>query len=248
MKEKSYEEITCNKGSFYSAKNGINLLLEYNIPFIVKGVILPQNRNETEEFETYASTIPWMSKPPAYSMFFDLRARRDKKNELIKKIRMTPEEGINILTRKKETYIKGIKQFCSIFSSPPGDKLFRCGAGAGKGSIDPYGNFQLCLLLREPSYNLKKGNLKECLTGFFPKIREVKAENPDYLRRCAKCFLKSLCEQCPAKSRSEHGTLDTPVEYFCDITHKQAEYLGLVKNGEKTWEVQNWKERVDNFS
>jgi hypothetical protein len=75
----------------------------------------------------------------------------------------------------------------------------------------------------------------------------MKAKNKDYLNRCAKCFLKGLCEQCPAKSWAEHGTLDTPVDYLCEIAHTLARYLGLIKDNENAWEVGNWRERVSKF-
>ena len=58
------------------------------------------------------------------------------------------------------------------------------------------------------------------------------------------CFLKGLCEQCPAKSWTENGTLDTPVEYLCSVAHAQARWMGWLKDGEKAWEVKDWKERV----
>ena len=79
-------------------------------------------------------------------------------------------------------------------------------------------------------------------------MREMRAENPDYLARCARCFLKGLCEQCPAKSWTEHGTLDTPVEYLCEVAHAQARYLGLLEEGEIAWEVDGWRERLRSFS
>jgi radical SAM protein with 4Fe4S-binding SPASM domain len=102
------------------------------------------------------------------------------------------------------------------------------------------------MMLRHPDavYDLGKGSLKDALTDFFPRLREMKATNPEYLARCARCFLKGLCEQCPAKSWMEHGTFDTPVEYLCRIAHAQALYLGLLKEGEKAWEVVDWRDRV----
>ena len=81
-------------------------------------------------------------------------------------------------------------------------------------------------------------------TFFFPELRQTKAENPDYLDRCARCFLKGLCGQCPAKSWMEHGALDTPVEYLCELGHAQARYLGLLEDGEMAWEVGDWEERI----
>jgi hypothetical protein len=72
----------------------------------------------------------------------------------------------------------------------------------------------------------------------------LRATNPDYLQRCAVCFLKGLCEQCPGKSWAEHGTLDTPVEYLCKMAHAQARWLGWLDNNEMGWTVIKWKERV----
>lgn len=251
MKKSSYEAVTGVSGSFEAARRGINLLLNYKIPFIVKGISLSSNKNEIEEFKVWAAAIPWMDKPPAYSMFFDLRCRRDdpKKNLVIKKLRLSAYEGLKVLTRRKEEYIKEMKEFCSKFMHPPGDKIFSCGSGCGNGSVDAYGYFQPCMPLRHPDcvYDLRKYSIKDGLENFFPKMREMKARNQEYLAKCAECFLKGLCEQCPAKSWMEHGTLDTPVEYLCDIAHAQARYLGLIKDNEKAWETDNWKERIRSF-
>jgi MoaA/NifB/PqqE/SkfB family radical SAM enzyme len=236
MKKSSYEAVTRTSGSFETAWRGIKLLLEKKIPFVVKGAMLPSNKDEIEEFEEWASNIPWMDKPPSYSMFFDLRCRRDgNKNELIKKLRLSPKEGLGMLTRRKDKYLKNMREFCSKFMRPPGDKLFSCSSGRG-GCVDAYGVFQPCMLLRHKDcvYDLKKGSLKDALEVFFPKLSEI-------------CFLKGLCEQCPAKSWMEYGDLDTPVEYLCQVAHEQARFLGLIERGEKAWEVNGWKDRVNKF-
>jgi len=249
MKKSSYEAVTRISGSFESSRRGINLLLEHKVPFVVKGAILPGNKEETDEFEKWAAAIPWMDNPPSYSMFFDLRCRREvQKNELIKKLRVSPQDGVRFFTRRKDKYIKEMKEFCFKFMRPAGDRLFSCGSGHG-GCVDAYGKFQSCMMLRHPDtvYDLRKGTLKDALENFFPKTREIKATNSDYLKRCAKCFLKGLCEQCPAKSWMEYCTLDTPVEYFCEIAHAQAKYLGLLKEGEMAWEVKDWRERIREF-
>jgi radical SAM protein with 4Fe4S-binding SPASM domain len=129
---------------------------------------------------------------------------------------------------------------------PPGDRLFACGAGHGT-CVDAYGRAQMCMMLRHPdrAYDLKTGSLRDALTCFFPRLRETRATNPEYLARCARCFLKGLCEQCPAKSWAEHGTLDTPVEYLCQVAHAQAHDLGLLRNGERAWEVRDGRSRVE---
>jgi radical SAM protein with 4Fe4S-binding SPASM domain len=219
---------------------------------VVKGALLPPNSQEIKEFESWASTIPWTDTIPSYSLFFDLRARRDskQKNQLIKSLRLLPEEAVAFFYRRREQYLKEMREFCSKFTRPSGRNIFACGAGARNGCVDAYGQLQLCMLVRHPDtvYNLKKGSLKNALTNFFSEIRKIKAENPDYLTRCARCFLQGLCEQCPARSWMEHGTLDTPVDYHCEIAHAQARALGLLEKGELAWKIVQWQERICNFS
>lgn len=248
MKPQSYEAVSRVPGSYDEFWGGVGLLLKRNIPFVVKGALLPPNRGELDSFEAWAATLPAMDKAPNYSMFFDLRGRRDSptKNRLIKTLRLKPADGITIQKRRRESYRRIMQEFCSKFMGPRGDLLFTCDAGPGA-CIDPYGVLQSCLPLRHPDmvYDLKKGSLKDALIIFFPRLRaETRATNPDYLARCARCFLHGLCVQCPAKSWAEHGTLDTPVEYFCRVAHAEARDLGLLRERELAWEVTDWKERI----
>ena len=265
MHANSYDEVTVSPGAFKEFWQGVSIFRRLNIPHEVKQSLLPQNRAEVDEFEAFAASIPFMNGvPPGYSMNFDLRARRDNpaKNRFIKSLRVSPEDTLAMVTRDPEKYINQMRQFVSKFLSPPGDKLFSCGAGLGA-SVDAYGNAQMCLLLRHPQtvYLLEtqthykqhpqtsSSPLKFALQDFFPLVRQMRATNPDYLKRCAVCFLRGFCDQCPAKSWEEHGTLDTPVEYLCEVTHLQAEYLGLLKNGEKSWTLSRevWQARISAF-
>jgi radical SAM protein with 4Fe4S-binding SPASM domain len=252
MKKKSYEAVTRVPGSYEAAWRGVNMLLERQIPFIVKGTILPPTRSEAAEFEAWAATIPWMNNPPKYSMSLDLRGRRDsdKKNRLINGLRLSPEQELKVIMGRGDRYVEEMRQFCSKFTGSPGDELFHCGSGLGSGCVDAYGRFQPCMLLRHPDIicDLKKQSLKVALTKKVPKMRRIKAKNPEYLARCARCFLKGFCDQCPGKSWIEHGTLDSPVDYLCAIAHAKARYLGLLKVGEKAWEIEDWQERIDSFS
>jgi len=251
MRPQSYEASSRVPGSYVEFRRGVDLLLDRGVPFIVKAALLPPNRGEMDEFEAWAATIPAMDRPPSYSMFFDLRGRRDSpaKNRQIAGLRVSPEQGVAIVTRRRAAYLEEMRQFCSKFMGPAGDRLFACGAGHGT-CVDAYGRAQMCMMLRHPDMacDLKAGSLHDALTSHFPRWRETRATNPDYLARCARCFLKGLCEQCPAKSWTEHGTLDTPVEYLCQVAHTQARDLGLLRAGEQAWEVTDWRARVKAFS
>ena len=194
-----------------------------------------------------AATIPWMDGPPSYAVHLDLRARRDSRarNRRIEHLRLPPAETVALLARRESAYCRSMARFSAMFLGPPGDALFSCSAGETC-CVDAYGVAQACMLLRHPDtvYDLRQGTLAEALTDAFPRLRTLRASNPDYLARCARCFLKGLCEQCPAKSWAEHGTLDTPVAYLCWVAHAQARYLGLLDEGERAWEVAGWQERI----
>ena len=247
MHRESSDAITRVPGAYLQYHEGMNLLLERQIPIVVKSVLLPPNKHERDEFEAWADTLPSMDINPPYAIFLNLRARRDSvlKNRMISELRFSPEEGLAFLTRDKDDYCKSVAQFSAQYLYPQGERLFNCGAGEG-GCVDAYGNYQMCIPLRHPDtvYDLHQGSLKEALTDVFPRLRDLRANNPAYLERCARCFIKSLCEQCPGKSWTEHGTLDTPVEYLCQLGHAQARYLGLIDEGEYAWEVRDWRERI----
>jgi radical SAM protein with 4Fe4S-binding SPASM domain len=246
MHRESYEAVSRAPGSFAQFRHGVDLLLERQVPFIVKGVLLPPNRGERDEFEAWAATTPGMTRPPAYSLFLDLRNRRDDpdKNRLIESLRLTPEEALAVLARDEITYRREQAKFAARFMGPPGAELFRCGAGHAV-SIDACGRAQPCMGVRAPdlTVDVLGSSLSDALERF-GRLNDIRATNPEYLRRCAVCFLHGFCEQCPAKSWSEHGSLDTPVEYLCSVAHAQARYLGWLEQRENAWSVIEWRGRV----
>ena len=238
--------VTRNPGSHEASRRGIELLAGHGVPFVIKGAVLPPTRREMDRFETWARVTAGLSEPPAYAALFDLRSRRDDeaKNGRIRKLRLTPAEYVRLAARRGESQRAELRAFVARFSGVPGDRLFTCLADSG--SIDAYGGFQACLALRHPRtvYDLKTGSLAAAVSEFLPEVREMRSAEPAYLGRCGRCFLKSLCLQCPAKSWAEHGTLDDPVEYFCGITHAQAVSIGVLRAGETAWMVADWPARV----
>lgn len=245
----SYNAFTRSKNGFCEFQSGLQLLLDRNIPFIIKPVILPPNENEILEFEAWATNHPGIIQSN-YAYYLDLRARRDSptKNQLIKNLRITPQQGLLLETHNQDSFYREILHFCTHFLYPQGDQLFSCGAGQ-TGCVDAYGQYQMCTLLRHPdfTYDLSTGTLYDALNRFFPKFLNLRAKNSDYINRCARCFLKSLCGQCPGRSWIEHGNLDTPIEYLCQVAHEKAIFIGLLNPGEVAWEISNWQERIENL-
>jgi radical SAM protein with 4Fe4S-binding SPASM domain len=242
----AYEAVTRTPGSFEASRRGLELLRGHGVPLVVKGAVLPPTRREIDDFEAWAAGLGGASGPPSSVLLLDLRSRRDgSKNELIARLRLSADEFVALARRRGETVVAEWRDFCGRSGGARGDRLFTCLPGGGSAAIDPYGRLQYCLGLRHPEtvYDLAAGSLREAVTDFLPRLRERRATDPAYLERCARCFLKGLCEQCPAKSWAEHGTLDTPVEYFCGIAHAQAVAAGLLEPGRKAWEVAGGEKR-----
>jgi radical SAM protein with 4Fe4S-binding SPASM domain len=249
MSKESYESVTQTPGSHARMMRGIALLEEQHVPFTLTWVPLPPNVKETDAFDVWASEASNGNSTPLYLFLFDLRRNSSNKNSRILDLRWTPAQSLQFLTRKPSRYVATTQALFSDYGGLTGAALFPCGAGLHSGCVDAYGSLQACLTLRHPqaAYDLSRGSLKDALTDFFPQIRQQKAANPDYLSRCARCFLKPMCHHCPAKSWMEHGTLDTPVEYLCDVAHAQARWLGLLHNSERAWEVEDHEMRIKRF-
>ncbi|MBN1663788.1 MAG: radical SAM protein [Deltaproteobacteria bacterium] len=247
MRKATYESVTGKKGSFEEFQSGLKNLLDRNIPVYVKGTLLPANRHEINDFIAWAQSLPRMDDLASFVMFLELRHRRDseRKNKRIAKMRLSPEEGLKVLTMQPELYRKEMKKFFDHFMMKPTDLVFTCNA-ANRVCIDAYGNIQYCLALRHPDTVLdsRRYSLEYAVKEFFPKLRGMRSRNADFLSRCARCFLRGFCDQCPAKSWNESGTLDQPADYWCRIAHEQARYLNIIGNGENAWEVKNWRDRI----
>lgn len=247
MTAETYEAVTRAPGSFAAFRRGLDLLREHGVPVAVKGAYLPATRREMDEFEAWAARVTGSPDPPSSALLFDLRSRRDGgKNALIAGLRIGGDEFVRVARRHGEAALDEWRDFCARAGGARGDRLFNCLPAGGSAAVDAYGRLQYCLSLRHPDtvYDLRAGSLREAVTEFLPRVREMRSTDPAYVERCGRCFLRGLCEQCPAKSWAEYGTLDTPVEYFCGVAHAQAVAAGLLAPGEKAWTVPDGQERA----
>lgn len=243
----TYESVTRVPGSYAAMRRGLRLLSGRKIPHLVRLAVLPANKADLPELESLAAGLPWTDRPLPLVTSLTLRGRRDGagRNEKIKALRLPADDETAILARDPQPFIDELRGFLGRFGGPPGDRLFTCGAGRGRACLDAYGRLQPCLLLRAPGSTADAAaGLRRALTEDFPRLRTARAKSRAYLARCARCFLKPLCEQCPAKAWMENGRLDAPVEYLCRSAHAQARRAGILAGNEKAWEVRRWKARL----
>jgi radical SAM protein with 4Fe4S-binding SPASM domain len=248
MTNKSYDAVTRVHGSFIEFWNGVSLLKDNKIPFIVKSVALPQNKHDYEYLKLWSNALPWMKDAPNYSSQFFLRSRRDDlfKNEVIKSLRIKESEVLSYLQRNNPNYRQNMIDFAKNFLFAPNSKVFTCGIG-NRLCIDAYGSIQPCMSVRDPEIVLPSGLSLPSAKVKFQLLKEITSSNSMFLQKCARCFLRGLCEQCPAKSYAENGTLDTPIDYYCNIAHEIARYIGLINEREFGWQVDDWQNRLQSL-
>ncbi|MCU0606662.1 MAG: radical SAM protein [Candidatus Edwardsbacteria bacterium] len=227
----SYERVTRVPGSFARFRAGLDLLAGHRVPFRLKGVLFRGTARARRGFEAWAAKLSGAR--PELTLLLDLRHRRDStaRDRAIAMRRLTPRQ-VARTTCADPLFREQMKLFPARYMGPQGDRLFTCSAGTSV-CLDAYGRLQPCLLLRDPrlSYDLVRGSLRRALSDFFPRVLAVRAENPDYLRRCARCRLKGFCRQCPARAFIEHGALDRPVDHLCRVARAQAQLLGWPLRG-----------------
>jgi radical SAM protein with 4Fe4S-binding SPASM domain len=243
----SYGSVSTVPGSFANFRRGVRLLLEREVPVALTGTALPETRAEAAQLEAWSQDLG-IPEAVGWVALLYLRGRRDDegKNDLIRGLRLDPREVVPFLKARRGDYLEDLRDFCRHYMSPPGEVLFDCGAGMAV-CLSAYGELHACQALRAPetTYDWRDGTLRAAMAAFFPTVRARRATDPDYLQRCARCFLSGLCEQCPAWSWMENGVLDRPVDYLCQVAHAQARALRLLDEGERSWEIGDWEERKE---
>jgi radical SAM protein with 4Fe4S-binding SPASM domain len=214
----TYESITRTPGSYRRCKQGLTLLLERKIPLKLKTMVLTLNQHELGGMKRYAEAI-------GIGFRFDaiVNARLDGGTNPCA-YRIDPIEVVQ-LDMEDEKRLKAWEEFCQKFlRSNHSEELFTCGAGVTTFHINPFGRLQVCGMVAEPYWDLRKGPFSEGWNRLFTEVREKKTTDA---YRCSDCKLYSLCGQCPGWAMTENNNAELPVEYLCQITHERAKALGI---------------------
>lgn len=213
----TYEAVTRHPGSFKRCLNGINLLKERGLPLGLKSVLLRTNKHELEAMRQLAADL-------------DLDFRYDGTiwprvdgNETPYAQRISAEEMLSLDTNDPERRAQWQKSYDRFGNEPIREELvFTCGAGLQTFHIDSQGRMSVCIMVREPSYDLKKVPFATAWQEL-GKLRELKRvlHTP-----CETCLAGSLCSQCPGWSQLSHGDLETADEWTCKIGKLRLDEFG----------------------
>lgn len=218
---KTHERITQIPGSFEKCMDGIKLLLERGLPLKLKTMGLKSNMFEIQEIKKLAKNL-------GVSFRFDplINPSIDGTHGPLKE-RLAPEEVIR-LEKEDDTRSSEWKKLCrKYYGYSKSDYVYTCGAGRNYFHIDPFGKLNMCVLLRIPGYDLKKGSFIEGYNTF-RKILDSRKTIP---KKCFKCKIGIMCGLCPGWSVLEKGDAAKTVDYLCRVAHLRAQYFS--DNGRK---------------
>jgi radical SAM protein with 4Fe4S-binding SPASM domain len=165
---------------------------------------------------------------PLLHLRFDGDARR---NEEIRSERLSPAEIVAIEQADQEraaAMLKGCNELIMPELAHTGcNHLFHCGAGNGSFYVSYDGKFRLCSSLCHPdcTFDLRNGKLADAWRNLVPKVRDMRSNRKEFLETCRTCPIINLCLWCPAHAYLESGQLDSPVDYFCEVAKKRAEFV-----------------------
>ena len=219
MSQETYERVTGSPGSYKKCRRGIDLLLERGFPLTLKTVVTRLNRHEFTEMKRFAKNL-------GLGFRFDaLINERIDHCKTLANLRMKPQEVMELdLTDPARG-----PEFVRLFERAQGfrldpELLFWCGAGVNSFHIDPHGRLMSCLMMRDPSYDLRLGTFSKGWQEFLPRMREQRFSKPT---PCVGCGLRSICDQCPGWAQLESGDPEVSVDYLCEVAHLRAAAYGI---------------------
>lgn len=216
MTEKTYRKVTQTKGNFQRVLRGVHSLLDTGIPLKLKAMAMKSNKHELWEIKRFAENL-------GVDFRFDavINPGLDGSRNPCKE-RLSPEEVVELDLLDLER-VKEWRRFAQSFQGLPEhpDWLYHCGAGINCFNIDSQGRLALCLLAREPNYDLLAGAFREGWRDFLYKARLQKAPPG----KCSTCNKISLCGYCPGWAQLEGHNPKEPLDYLCQITRLREKLL-----------------------
>ncbi|MDA2916806.1 radical SAM protein [Nitrospinae bacterium AH_259_B05_G02_I21] len=220
MTEATYEAVTGLPGSYKKCIRGIELLHERGLQLKLKAVGLTINKHEIADMRAYSESLGLKGFKVEY-----LINPRLNGSKLPCNFRLDTMEIVEMQMADPE-YASALQESAQELRDVDFDRsnLYGCGAGIQAFHIDSHGRLSLCTISRLNSYDLRQGSFAEGFNTFLLGAR-TKARPRDFL--CNQCEIEYLCDHCPAQSELVHGVLDKPVEFLCELTHRQAAAIGI---------------------
>lgn len=202
-----YEAVTRVPGSYAKCIRGINLIHERGIPLSLKSELVTLNYHELPAMRAFAEQMD-----VAFRYDGLLWPRMDGTSEFPMKVQMPSETLLAFDSEdqeRRESVGKEIERLKDLKTR--NEFVFSCGAGLRDFHLDSEGRASICIMVRQPSFNLLEVPFSEAWQQI-GELRKLKRTLPS---PCLSCNTNAFCSQCPGWSLAINGNMETVVEYVC---------------------------------
>jgi radical SAM protein with 4Fe4S-binding SPASM domain len=210
---KTYQAITGSAAAFDRCMNANRLLRERQLPLALKSVVLKQNRHELDDIKALAAGLDLSYRfDPVMNTRLDGDQKPFSSQISIDEILMLDQAD----EKRAREYRRMIHDLRRRPTHP--EQLYGCGAGIHSFHIDAYGQLSLCLMARQPAYDLRQGSFQE---GWDTFLRQARYQKRTRATPCQTCDLSSICGQCPGMAQMQYGDAEAASPFMCELTHRR---------------------------
>lgn len=216
MSRQTYEQVTGSADAYDLCMEAISLFRQRQILFNLKSVLIETNKHDIALMKQFAKCLNVY-----YRFDFLINPRIDGGKEPCK-VRIKPEEAVNIEMADEEVRRETTDSFLELQRLQKSDLLFSCSAGQDSFHIDSLGNLHICNMVRFISYNLRNSSFKQGWNLFSEILLSYKRKTDN---KCSVCRFSYFCHNCPGWAMMECGNEEALVEYLCKITHLRVNHI-----------------------
>ena len=217
-----YERVCGNGDAFERTLRGIRLLNERGVAVSLRTTIIRQNKGDLEKIHAISRELGLRLKLVDYVF-----AEREYAGSDPFSVRLAPAEqdacleqvialsDLNEIQQEKDAYTESQAERTH-------EGAFTCAAGSFSFAVNCRGKLQACLMIDEPSAELKNpGEFKRQWENLVQLCSAVPV-----CEECVNCAKRKYCTVCPAKCKGETGFIYGKPEYLCEMAKLAASRAG----------------------
>ncbi len=208
----TYEAITGVPGSFLRCMGGIKSLRALGVELGLKAILMGPNKHEIHLIADLARSLGTRR----FRFDSEIQGAFGGDHSPLD-VRLEPHEAVRFELACPETKTALQDYFHRRQGLEPShpELLYGCGAGRSGIHVNPYGQLQPCLSVRNIGFDLLQGGLSD---GLRVIRQQLEARTVPHASPCPQCADRTVCSACPAFSLQERGSEEQAAEYQCQLT------------------------------
>lgn len=213
--EERFDWFTQVPGSYRAFLQGLDLLQNAGLPFMLKTKAMNWNRDEIPEIKKFVESF---GQPFGFTTSLSPRLNGDLSSLAY---RLTPADVVAL--RGHDAEVDQSDETCHLAADAlerPPDRLYRCGCGTDTIHISAWGELGTCTLQYERRVSLRDHALADAIEILFHDVQalQYRGSSP-----CRTCEVHTFCDKTPSDARWECHDAEAPIPYDCEVALARAQ-------------------------